>query len=231
MGCSQTCEAPDSGERQRWVFTYSVDGDLRFLSHRDTLRMFHRALARAALPIRYTEGFNPHPRVSIPLPLPVGLASDAESIVVEFDQLADGEAALCELDRQLPAGINMTGARRLEPHERFQPALARYRLDLGDGSNVDVESRIRQILEAVSLKVERAGRKDGQVRAIDVRPYLADMHADGNNVEFVLRISGGRTAKPAEIAQVLGFDPGSINHRIRRLEVQWEQTINRHTLS
>ncbi|UCC29037.1 MAG: DUF2344 domain-containing protein [Phycisphaerales bacterium] len=231
MGCSQTRETPGPDERQRWVFTYSVDGDLRFLSHRDTLRMFHRALARAALPVRYTEGFNPHPRVSIPLPLPVGMASNAESIVVEFEQPVVGEAVVGELDRQLPADIKMTGARHLKPGERLQPALARFRLDLGERSTTDVESRIRQILEAASLKVERASRKDGQVRAIDVRPYLADMHADGNSVEFGLRVSGGRTAKPAEIAQVLGFEPGSINHRIRRLEVYWEQAINGHTFS
>lgn len=213
------------------MFTYSVDGDLRFLSHRDTLRMFHRALERAALPLRYTEGFNPHPRVSIPLPLPVGMTSNTESIVVEFEQPVDGEAVLGRLDRQLPADIKMTGARRLEPGERLQPTLVRFRLDLDKGSKADVESRIRQVLESASLKVLRTSRRDRHVRTIDVRSYLADIHSNGTSVEFGLRVSGGRTAKPAEIAQILGFDPGSINHRIRRLEVLWEQTIDGHTAS
>ena len=77
---------PDTSVRETWAFAFSVTGDLRFISHRDTIRVFQRALARASLPVRYSEGFNPHPRLSLPLPRPVGVASEAEIIIVEFDQ-------------------------------------------------------------------------------------------------------------------------------------------------
>ncbi|GAF87148.1 unnamed protein product, partial [marine sediment metagenome] len=70
-------EIPIPAQRERWVFGYDVDGDLRFISHHDMLRLFARSLARAALPVRFSEGFNPHPRLSIPLPRPVGVASQA----------------------------------------------------------------------------------------------------------------------------------------------------------
>ena len=67
--------------RCRCALEYTIGGDLRFISHRDTLRLFQRAVARAALPVRFTEGFNPHPRMMIPLPRPVGVASQAETLV------------------------------------------------------------------------------------------------------------------------------------------------------
>jgi len=204
------------------VFAYGVYGDLRFISHHDTLQMFRRALSRAALPVRFTEGFNPHPKLSIPLPLPVGVASEAESIVVEFERPIDGETALRELQYQMPPNVKMTGARRLEPGERLHPALVRYRLDLRDRPGADVESRIRKVSESATTPVERVDPKNGHRRTVDVRPYLADIRIDGNVIEFTLRVTGGGTAKPAEIAGLLGFDPGSINHRIQRLEIQWE---------
>ena len=75
---------------ERWVFTFSVTGDLRFISHRDTLRLLQRAVARADLPVRFSEGYNPHPRIAIPLPRPVGVASDDEAVVIEFERIIDG---------------------------------------------------------------------------------------------------------------------------------------------
>ena len=82
--------------RYRLRIDFSVDGDIRFLGHRDMLRLFARAVVRSAfggLAVRYTQGFNPHPRLSIPLPRPVGIASDAECLVLELTEPADEQTA------------------------------------------------------------------------------------------------------------------------------------------
>ncbi len=212
---------PDAVGRERWVFTFSIEGDLRFISHRDTLRMFQRAVARASLPVRYTEGFNPHPRLSIPLPRPVGVGSQAESIVIEFEQPVNGEDALHRLEQQMPAGLKMLRGRRLESSGNLQPAFVQYRLELDDSPDADMESRIRNIMESTSVPVERVNAKKAERRIIDVRPYIVAINPRGNAVEFTLRITSSGTAKPAEVASLLGFDVRSINHRILRLEVQW----------
>src|SRR3989304_8362378 len=102
-GVRKDC-SPPCGERHRWLFAYSIDGDLRFISHHDTLRLFRRAMARANLPVRYSEGFNPHPRIMIPLPRPVGIASQAEAIVVETELPIDPDEALQQLRRHTPVG-------------------------------------------------------------------------------------------------------------------------------
>jgi radical SAM-linked protein len=210
-----------SGERYRWAFAYSVTGDVRFISHHDTLRLFRRALARASLPVRFSEGFNPHPRIMIPLPRPVGVASDVELLVVEFEREIDADDALGRLQRHTPSGIRILEARRLRSGERLEVQSVAYRLERGADSPADLDARIYRALESDVIVVARADHKDGGVRSIDVRPYLVDMRLGGDAVEFVLRVTEGGTAKPAEIAGLLGYDPDSINHRIRRIEVQW----------
>lgn len=223
MECPPSREkGADSQQRERWLFTYAIDGDLRFLSHHDTLRMFERAIVRAMLPVRYTQGFNPHPKLSNPLPLPVGVASEAEPLVVEFDESVDGDAALCELQRQLPADVQMISVRRVETHEPSGRATVRYRLDASDTPCGDLESCIRRITETSAIPVERVNPKTGSLRVVDVRPYLLHIGVEGNAVEFTLRVTGSGTARPAEIAGLMGFEPTAVNHRIRRLEVQWE---------
>ena len=203
------------------MFAYSIDGDLRFISHHDTLRLFRRALARADVPVRHSEGFNPHPRLMIPLPRPVGVASCAEVIVVETERPIDPDDALQRLERQTPDGIRMLSAHRLATGEHLQPLQVRYRLDASGLPTADLSLRVQNLMASQSATVERVDPKNPKGRAIDVRPFLADMQVKGNGVEFTLRVSQDGTAKPAEVAGLLGYDAATINHRIRRLEVQW----------
>ena len=219
-GVRRDC-SPLSGERNRWLFAYSIDGDLRFISHHDTLRLFRRALARADLPVRYSEGFNPHPRMMIPLPRPVGVASVAEVIVVEMDRPIDPQDALQRLARQTPEGIQMLSVRRLALAERLQPILVRYHFDAQDLSTEELDLRSRGLLDSKAAVVQRVSPKQPKGRPFDVRPFLADLRAVEDGVEFTLRVSQDGTAKPAEVAGLLGYDAATINHRIRRLEVQW----------
>lgn len=222
MGCPQTREVPGASEWEQWVFTFRIEGDLRFISHRDTLRLFQRATARASLPVRYTEGFNPHPRLAIPLPRPVGMASEAELLVIEFDTPVNGDEVLHELEQQTPPDLKMTRAQRLEPRRRLQPALVRYRLELNGSADSDMESQIRRLMESTVLPVQRSSPKNPQTRIIDVRPFIVSMDRCNSAVEFALLVTGGGTVKPAEVAGLLGFEPSAINHQIRRLEIQWK---------
>jgi radical SAM-linked protein len=203
------------------MFAYSIDGDLRFISHHDTLRLFRRALARADLPVRYSEGFNPHPRIMIPLPRPVGVASCAEVIVVETEHPIDPDDALQRLDCQTPEGIAMLSSRRLALAEHLQPILVRYRFDATGASTEELSSRVRSLLDSKTAVVQRVGPKNPKGRSFDVRPFIADLRAAEDGVEFTLRVSQDGTAKPAEVAGLLGYDAATINHRIRRLEVHW----------
>ncbi len=225
MGRASALDKPDPAQGERWVFSFTIDGDLRFISHRDTLRLFGRALARASLPMRYSEGFNPHPRLSIPLPRPVGVASEAGALVVEFERPIDGDQALDKLSQQIPPDLRVVSARRLEAGERLRPALVRYRFDLEGAPDAGMESRVQRLRTSTVVSLERVNPKTREKRSINVRPYIAEIHADGHAIEFTLRVTGSGGVKPAEIAGLLGFDQRRVNDSMRCLEVQWEKGL------
>ena len=98
----------DPDVRHRWVFAFQVDGDLRFVSHQDMLRLFRRALARAEVPVRLTQGFNPHPRMSLPLPRPVGMASEAEVLMIETERDVDPDDMPTGSEKADPVDLDTT---------------------------------------------------------------------------------------------------------------------------
>lgn len=225
MSHGQTNNNGVGEQRYKWVFDFHVEGDLRFISHHDTLRLFRRALARAEIPVRFTQGFNPHPRITIPLPRPVGVASDAEALVVETERQIDPLDAVRRLDDHTPAGIRVVAARPIAPREQPQPDLVLYRLAWSDDKPVDVDQRIRRIMESDEVAIERTIHRDGTKRTVNIRPYIVRIKPCGEEIEFALRVTNRGTAKPAEVAGLLGCDPGAINHRIRRVAVEWNSTI------
>lgn len=209
-------------ERFRWAFFYCVGGDLRFISHHDTLRMFRRGFARIALPLRFSQGFNPQPRMTIPLPRPVGIASDAEAIVVETIELIDLDDALRRLQDDTPSELRLTGGRRLEAGEKLQPRAVRYRIEPGEQQIDDLENRRDRLLKTTVVPIERRNPKNPGGTTVDVRPYVDTIDLVDGAVEMTLLVTDQGTAKPAEIAVLLGYPADAINHRIRRLEIRWQ---------
>lgn len=209
------------GPRQKLLFKYTLDGDLRFISHHDTVRLFQRALTRAALPVRFTEGFNPHPKIQLPVPRPVGVASQDEALVVEFEPALVPADACRRLGAQLPPGLQLLGAQVVEAGQSTQPEAVRYRLTAPPPAKIDLPQRVRQVLESDVVQVERNNPKTRDRRVIDIRPYVQDLCVVGGAVEFTLRVTAQGSARPAEIAQVLGYNADSINHRIQRMEIRW----------
>lgn len=221
MGGGEGGQELRPGTTHRLAFSFRLEGDLRFISHRDTLRLVQRALARAGLPVRHSRGFNPRPRISLPCPRPVGVASDAEVLVVEFAREVSPEDALADLSRQMPPGITLLAARVAGPGERFLPARVRYRLDLCDRPAERIQSRIVELLAAQTLPVTRTSPKTGRVRDFDARPLLGDIRQVDDTVEFTLEVSQQGSVRPEEFAALLGFDDAPVLHRIRRMDIQW----------
>ncbi len=160
--------------------------------------------------------------MSIPLPRPVGIASDAEAFIVEFETQVTREDVLRRLREQMPHDMTILEARPLSQGEQPQPEWVRYRLSLDEIPVNDLDDRIERILAGDVVNIERSRHGEAKSLRINIRPYIMDLQRQPDNVEFTLRTSGQGTAKPSEIAGLLGFDEGSINHRIRRVEVRWK---------
>jgi radical SAM-linked protein len=105
MTREQPKQAPPPVQRLR--VRYAKRGRLRFTSHRDFSRAFERAVFRARLPMAYSSGFNPHPRISYAGAAPTGSASEAEYLELALAELCDPAAVHAALDEALPDGLDV----------------------------------------------------------------------------------------------------------------------------
>ncbi|AHH94977.1 TIGR03936 family radical SAM-associated protein [Kutzneria viridogrisea] len=160
---------PSSGAVQKLRLRYTKRGRLRFTSHRDVARAFERALRRAGVPMAYSQGFSPHPKISWVGAAPTGVASEAEYVEVQVVSRVDPQALRVALDQALPPGLDVVEAVQAESgslSERIDAS--RWLVELPGVSAQTLRPAVAALLAAESVEVERL-TKDGK-RIMDVRP-------------------------------------------------------------
>jgi radical SAM-linked protein len=153
---------------QKLRVRFAKRGRLRFASHRDFQRAFERALRRADVPVAFSQGFTPHPKVSYAGAAPMGAASEAEYLEISVTRRCTPSSLATALDEALPSGLDV-----VDVVEASGGALAE-RLQASEweitlpGSDPDrVAAAVETFLAATSIEVQRA-TKDG-VRTLDAR--------------------------------------------------------------
>jgi radical SAM-linked protein len=159
---------------QRLRLRYAKRGRLRFSSHRDFQRAFERALRRAAVPMAYSAGFSPHPKVSYAGAAPTGVASEAEYVEIALAQRCDPERLRAALDRSLPPDLDvleLVEARGGSLADRLQASVWEVRLP---GVPVEVaEAAVAAFLAAPRVEVSRM-TKNG-LRTFDARAAVLSL--------------------------------------------------------
>ena len=199
--------AEDAAEAPRYAYRakYTKEGRLRFLGHLDLVRLLMRALRRAAVPLRYSRGFNPKPKMSFGPALPVGVYSEAEYFEFETTARLDPRDAAERIGRALPVGIRLVGLCEVRggPGSADSWCAARYRVHLPEG--VDPEPAVQAFLarERVEVVRDRAGRRT----TFDLRREVLDIEAAGPHaLRFTVVVrEGAASVRPGEVlAEVLG---------------------------
>lgn len=95
-------------------FSFTKKGMMRYISHLDLMRLFMRSLRRADLPIKITQGFNPHPKLSIKRALKLGIESDNEEATVVLKEFIKPQDFRDRLQKQLPEGIQIKSVEQNE---------------------------------------------------------------------------------------------------------------------
>lgn len=174
---------------QRLRIRYAKRGRLRFTSHRDFSRAFERAVRRADLPMAYSSGFNPHPRISYAGAAPTGAASEAEYLEIGLAEVCDPEAVHGLLSESLPQGLDVLAV-VASPGGSLADRLqaSRWRASLTDPTEV-IERAASQFLAAESVPVQRMtkrGLRDFDARAA-VLALLVEPGDRGTELDLVLR--------------------------------------------
>ena len=207
--------------------SFSVTGDIKFLSHRDTVRLFERACSRARIPLKFSQGFNPHARLSLPLPRNVGLASQAEIIILGLDRPYPPKTIKTDLGRHLPAGIEITALAEIDPQLSPRPRWARYVFTLDDSVDLDaLDENIEHLLESPTWPIYRPARGRHPEKNFDLRKCVRDLKRNDNMIQCTFEISDRGAARPEEMLDCLQLKyPGSVPE-INRTAVGYMPEIN-----
>lgn len=161
---------------QRLRIRYAKRGRARFTSSRDFGRAFERALRRAQIPMAYSSGFSPHPRISYANASPTGAASEAEYLEIGLAETRDADQVRLALDAALPPGLDIVQV-VAAPTGALADLLtgSSWRVDLVGISGEVLEQAIAAVLGSDSVVVERL-TKSG-VRAFDVRGAIVALRS------------------------------------------------------
>lgn len=214
-------EAPTRRVRVR----YTVGGKVRFLSHRDVARVIERAIRRAGVPVAYTHGYSPRPKVAYGLALPTGYESDGEYIDIYLDLrrcgVTDPAEMAAVLSASLPSGLEVAAVADVAAGEgSLQDSVESTSwVVLVEGvDHEELSARADALLGAPSHEIEII-RKGKQVRE-DLRPLLLGLSVTVEDGHTVLQVELGtkpRSIRPSELLASLGVSEA----RLVRRTNQW----------
>jgi radical SAM family uncharacterized protein/radical SAM-linked protein len=204
-----TPNAPVSPTKSRIRMRWQKGHAVRFTSHLDCMRAFERALRRSGIPMAFTEGFNPHMRISFGPPLPLGLTSDDEYLDLQLEEVFT-ERHFRHLRSCLPRGFDVTSYQPVyNTSQSLNEMLNRacYHVIL-DQPITDAAGRVAQFKGAAEHMVERKKKS----HLIDIRPSVLALSSehDGDHHEyrFTLKMGEPHVAKPYEmVAALTGLEP------------------------
>ncbi len=169
---SESGSQPDSvpPDRAWYRITFAKDSSLRWLGHMDLVRVFERGVRRARVPIAYSEGFNPRPRLSFYSQLSVGMTGEAEPMTMELTKKVDTNQLMCALNSAMPAGLRITSV--YEVDNRRSPELrgGEYLIGIDGACNGSLTAAVEELLLKDSIVVER--KKERESKDIEIRPGI-----------------------------------------------------------
>jgi len=198
---------------QRLRIRFGRKAEVKYISHLDIMRLWQRAFIRADIPLAYSEGFSPHPRISLAMPLALGITSEAELMDVVLSSWVSPHNFTDAVSRQLPAGIEVTGAVTVAPNLpslQSQISMALYDVEIPTTETAaEIEKNIAELLALETLAWEHhrdTGPHHYDIRRLIDNIRLTERRADFCRLKMRLRCDNTGTGRPEQVASALGFE-------------------------
>jgi radical SAM-linked protein len=208
---------------QRLRIRFSRQEEIKFISHLDLMRCWERAMRRAAVPLAYSEGFSPHPRISLAAPLALGVTSEAELMDVNVTRWVSPHWFSDGVSRQLPDGLKVVTVFPVSatlPSLQSAVRLAEYRVEVEHRmSRTDAETAIERLLSLDELPwshMRDTGERKYDLRSLVEDVWVIDWLAASGVLGMTLTCDSRGSGRPEQVALALGFrdHPASI-HRTK----------------
>jgi radical SAM-linked protein len=208
---------------QRLRLRFSRGEELKYISHLDLMRLWERALRRAGIPVAYSEGFSPHPRISLAAPLPIGVTSEAELMDVVVKKAVSPYFFMQNTKGQLPRGMEVFEVVQVAlttPSLQSQAQFIDYRVsDRSDKTADEIRSAITATLQAKKLPWHHM--RDTGPRFYDLRPLIEELRLVSwqdhiFTLGMRLRCDAHGTGRPEQVTASLGLtEHPSLVHRTK----------------
>jgi len=207
---------------QRLRVTFARGEEMKYITHLDLMRFWERALRRASIPLAYSEGFSPSPRLALAAPLPVGVTSSGELMDVYLAQRITPQHFIKAVSQQVTPGIAVLEVREVGlglPSLQSQVRWSEYQVDVPTDRSVDeVRRAVADLLASQSIPWQH--QREREVRRYDLRPLVQDVLVetleDGRcTLGMRLRTDSQASGRAEQVAAALGFPAPTRIHRRR----------------
>lgn len=205
------------------IVKFSVDGNLKYLSHHQSMSMFRRALVRSGVELCYSNGFNPRPKLSLPLPRAVGVNSDEELMCVSIicgENESESDIGK-RLLRHLPDGIDADSVELTDGGVKLQPVSVVYEFCLAAAA-VDVQELTgglqKTLADGKEIVIERKGAK----KIKNVGGYIESIDIAAGRLHVKCRITPDGTIRVDEILRLFGIDSSTAAVPVKRKSIEWK---------
>lgn len=190
---------------------FKKEGSAKYISHLDLIRAMQRSIRRADIPIGYTQGFNPHSKISYGHALSVGMSSDGEYLDMELVEEMNETEIAERLNRSLPKGISVT-ATGFVPDK--SPSLASVINAAGylitgriQSQDTDYKNKVLDFFSSTSVLIERTNKR-GKKKQVDIIPMILDVkrvqvEQDMLALEVMLAVGSKANLKPAHLIEAM----------------------------
>jgi radical SAM-linked protein len=205
--------------KQRLHITFGKFDALVYTSNLDVAKLWERVLRRANLPILYSEGFNPRPRLALATALPLGISSECEILDVSLRDVITLDGLAKRILMTSPVGLRIYGIREVpgrSPSLASQVRSAEYRIRFEDKVDREaLQGKIDTILQSDTLTLEK--ERDGKTMSVNVRSFVHELRIDENN-DLLAHLSVGDhgNLRPDQLLEKLGLGDHTVSvHRFR----------------
>ncbi|RJQ41141.1 MAG: DUF2344 domain-containing protein [Dehalococcoidia bacterium] len=198
---------------QRLRVKFSRGEEIKFISHLDIIRLWQRVMSRANIPVAYSEGFNPHPRISLAAALALGVTSQAELMDIYCNRWVSPHWFSQAVSHQLVPGLGLLGANVIPetyPSLQSQTRFAEYMVRVtGPFDKAAIETKIKNLLAAAEIPWQHqrdTGTRNYDLRALIDDLWLAEYYAPEAVIGMRLRCDNLGSGRPEQVCKALGFE-------------------------
>ena len=160
----------------KYRLIFSKTGYIKYISHLDTMRMFMRIFKKAKLPVKYSEGFSPHPQISFLSAMPLGQESLCEMIDFTLTEDISNDTIKEKLNNFLPEGIYVSKV--FEPVGKVSDIMyAEYQIDFFTSSFCSLSHYLKEFLDQENINIEKTNKK-GKTKIVDIKPQINIINTD-----------------------------------------------------